>query len=186
MARTPVSLVGLVVVVFVCGVGFAALKYADERWARGIIALTLILLTMGIAFALLGRGRARAVWAAFSLLVGIYLLVSLGPLRDRCPDLPTSRWLEQVRPRIHKNTNHQTLISRSQFDMSYSAWAEAHPDAEEARLSFDPEDPTNARLVWITTEKAPFQRIGHGLIALAIGYVGSSLLALLMGLRTLD
>lgn len=83
MRRFRVSISGLLGLVAVAAVGFAAIRIATPAWAGALYSLTFFLLVaslLGIGF---GRGPRRVFWIGFALLGWSYILLHYVPWNGR-------------------------------------------------------------------------------------------------------
>src|SRR6516165_8500643 len=87
----------LMAYVFVTAVGLSAIRNANEFWATVLTIVALASVCGAVLGAILLRGRERAWWLGFAVLGGVYLLVSLSPLRYR---LGTTHLLEYVHAKV--------------------------------------------------------------------------------------
>jgi hypothetical protein len=87
----------LMAFVLVTAVGLSAIRNANEFWAAVLTIAALACVCGAVLGAILLRGRERAWWLGFAVLGGVYLLVSLSPLRYR---LGTTHLLEYVHAKV--------------------------------------------------------------------------------------
>ncbi len=57
----------LMVLVFFVGVGFAALRNANEFWASAMFTVAIITVSIALAVAALSKGKARVAWAGYAV-----------------------------------------------------------------------------------------------------------------------
>jgi hypothetical protein len=79
MRKLRFNIANLRAVVFILGVGFAALRDSSDLWESGIFTLTLAALLISIPLAVYRLGSRRAFWLGFALFGWIYLGLSLVP-----------------------------------------------------------------------------------------------------------
>ena len=91
-------------------VGLAALRNANELWARVMMMLAVGLVCVAGLWAILLRGRERAWWLGFAVLGCAYLSVSLSPLRSR---LSTTHLLEYVHAKVVSSSIATFEVSRA-------------------------------------------------------------------------
>lgn len=85
------SISHLIRLVFLCGVGFAALRSPTMFWESGLLMLLILTLAFAIVRAIVTTDRQRASSAGFAVFGCLYLAVALiPPLGTR---LPTTQWL---------------------------------------------------------------------------------------------
>jgi hypothetical protein len=96
------SIFGLMGFVLASGVGFAALRDANEAWASLMGLVTLALLGVAALGVVHGRGRGRAWWLGFLLFGGGYHCLAAGPwVADQVrPTLPTTHLLYFVHIKV--------------------------------------------------------------------------------------
>ena len=114
MRRLRFTLAQLMAVVFVIGIGFAALRHADWFWASATYHLAIMMVGTAVIGAVTRKGRSRATWAGFAVFGSIYLagavsrvparLGSLLEIRPRC-QVPIRRHLlhesQKIKPILH-------------------------------------------------------------------------------------
>ena len=79
MKRIRFNIANLLVIIFVLGVGFAAVREATDLWDAGIFTLTLVFLSVSVLLAIHRRESGRAFWIGFALFGWIYLGLTLVP-----------------------------------------------------------------------------------------------------------
>jgi len=77
--------------VLVCAVGLAALRNANELWARVMMMVAVALVGVAVLWAILLRGRERAWWLGFAVLGATYLFARKKPTAPASPRLPRIR-----------------------------------------------------------------------------------------------
>jgi hypothetical protein len=100
MRHLRISIGGLMALVILAGVGFAALRSASELGASLLFTLALGLLATAILGAMFRRGRQQAFWAGFALFGLGSMLLGFGPWADTAirPRLLTTRLSHQLYP----------------------------------------------------------------------------------------
>lgn len=103
MRRFRLSIAGLLVVVAVAAVGFAAIRVASAAWSGALYSLTFFLLIgslLGIGF---GRGTRRTFWIGFAALGWGYVVLHYVPWNGRYlgPYLLAPNLFEELYDRIH-------------------------------------------------------------------------------------
>ena len=73
------SIRGLMFVIVLMGIGFAALRYPTPLWANVWYSLTLASLTLAVPAAVYRRGVQRAFWVGFAACGWVYFLLALAP-----------------------------------------------------------------------------------------------------------
>jgi hypothetical protein len=76
MRRFRFTIAHLLLLVFFCGVGFAALRSASQLWANAWFSAALATLTVAVLAAVYRRGRRRAFWVGFASCGWVYLLLA--------------------------------------------------------------------------------------------------------------
>jgi hypothetical protein len=165
-----VSIAALLAVVACCAIAFAALRFASGTWAAVMLMVVLAILATAVFRAIFQRGPQRAFWLGLALFGGVSVVLLLAPwvgprLRAR---LPTTRLLDQLYPHVHLDSEESATIPRGTFDESFSAWAEAHPSAVLTTLVHS----SPVQIYWVTPAREAFGRIGHLILALALGVAG--------------
>ena len=185
----------LMAVVLMSAVGLAALRNANELWATVMTMVALAFVCVAVLWAMLLRGRERAWWAGFALLGGVYLFVSLSPLRNR---RSTTRSLEYVHAKVADTSIATFDVSR--FDQNSVSFRIVTTDGEvrertvansvysytpgqDLLISMAPLNRWRATLPGAANFDA-FQRIGHSLFALLAGLVGGTIAAWFYARRT--
>jgi hypothetical protein len=112
------SLAGLMGLVVVAGVGFAALRSASELWFSALLTLLLLALPASALGIILGRGGGRAASLGFLVLGTSYLLLAFCPgiAPDVRPHLLTSHLLDALFPRMHPEPDQQVLYASQSSD----------------------------------------------------------------------
>ena len=79
MNRLRFTLAQLMAVVLFIGLGFAALRNADDFWASVTYTLAFLMISVAALAALARKGRVRLVWAGFAMFGWARLLVGALP-----------------------------------------------------------------------------------------------------------
>jgi hypothetical protein len=127
MTRLRFTIAQSMIVVLVVGLGFAALRNADEFWASTSYTLAITMITVAVVGALSQKGRARASWIGFAVFGWTYLLVvqlppwpiggfGFGPI-DK-PVLLIEWGIAQLQPYIHPTAGGSGLIRYEQVSLS--------------------------------------------------------------------
>jgi hypothetical protein len=82
MTRPRLTIAQGMAVVLLVGLGFAALRNANDFWAIATFNLAIFLNSTALVAAIVRRGRARAAWTGFAVFGWAYLLVDLLPDRS--------------------------------------------------------------------------------------------------------
>jgi len=91
---------GLMAVVLVAAIGFAALANPNESWAGVLLLLAYGLLGLAILGAVVGRQAARAWWLGGAVFEWGYLQMASGPWGSLSRKLPTRTLLEILRAKL--------------------------------------------------------------------------------------
>lgn len=78
--RRRVSILGLMGLILLMGLGFAALRSASAFWASFLFTLAYLMVTASTIAAIASPGRERASWAGFAVACGGHLALVFGPL----------------------------------------------------------------------------------------------------------
>jgi hypothetical protein len=73
-----VTIAGLLGLILLLGIGFAALRSPSWLWANALLSCAVALVVFAVIAAIELRGPARAFWRAFAICGGCYLLLSAG------------------------------------------------------------------------------------------------------------
>lgn len=79
MTRLRFSIAQSMAVVLFVGLGFAALRNADENWASATYTLAIVMIAAAPIGAFARRGTARIGWAGFAIFGWTYLLINQLP-----------------------------------------------------------------------------------------------------------
>ena len=178
----------------VAAVGLAALRNANELWARVMTMLALGLVCVAGLWAILLRGRERAWWLGFAVLGCAYLSVSLSPLRSR---LGTTHLLEYVHAVAVKSSIATFEVSRADQSSTLYRVVMSDGTANSKTVSNSVYNSTRGEAILATMEPAnrwrsalpgaanhdEFLRIGHSLFALLAGSLGGTVAVWCWGKR---
>jgi hypothetical protein len=90
----------ILILIFVLGVGFAALRESSDIWDSGVFTLALGALLISIQLAIHRTGKRRAFWLGFALFGAAYLVLSLvPPIGARLITTKTLAYLDSKVPR---------------------------------------------------------------------------------------
>jgi hypothetical protein len=173
----------LMAFVLVTAVGLSALRNANAFWATVLTIVALASVCGAVLGASLLPGRERAWWLGFAVLGGVYLLVSLSPLRYR---LGTTHLLEYVQAKVEDIPIATFEISRFERDSVLfrivTTLGEVREQTVDNRVytathgqgllvSMAPPNRWRSLLPGAANFDA-FQSVGHSLFALLAGLVG--------------
>ncbi len=191
------SILGLMGFILVVGVGFAALRDANDVWASIMGLATLALLGIAVLAVVYGQGRSRAWWLGLALFCGVYHFLAAAPwvAEQVRPKLPSTLLLDYVHSRV---VGAATGASTVFFTMNSAPpgsvqWLAANgpnpsgstyqalvmqPTANVTAAAFQgsPGGPVSLRLARFLPGAAnyeQFQRVGHSLTAILIGVIGA-------------
>lgn len=146
------SIAGLMGVVVVCGLGFAALRTDSPIWAHATLSLTLLALLTAILGAAIRRGRSRAFWLGFAVFGWTYLVLAIGPWfkTEISPHLPTTDMVNYLQGHIK-----QFPPGSIRHDNNLWVW-----------------DPATQKWAYLGQESERFDRTAHSLGALLVAVLG--------------
>jgi hypothetical protein len=182
MRNLRFNIASLLVVILVLGVGFAALRQADETWESGLFSLLLVSLLAAVLMSIHRSQAKRAFWIGFALCGWVYLGLSLVPSVES--RLVTTKALAYVDSKVRARSwavfyIRQPATGSGAFGNWYRRLAFS---ADGRRLAASGNgtvriwDAATGRLLsgWSgTTEN--FIRIGHSLFALLAAWLGGLL-----------
>jgi hypothetical protein len=167
----------LILIVFL-GVGFAALRQANDLWDRGLFTLTLGVLLVSVLLAIHRHEGRRAFWIGFALFGWVYLgLTSIPTIESRLLTTQALAYLDSLLP--------GRPLAITGLDWSSSPTGQGQAIGS---LAFSPQgnlvagggqswvgiwDASSGRLLGAvggTTQD--FVRIGHSLLALVLAWLG--------------
>ena len=97
MNRLRLTIANLMIVVLFVGLGFAALRNANEFWASATFTLAILAVSTAVVVAGARKGRARMTWFGFAVFGGASLLIWLSTCQTidfsmNAPPLPLITW----------------------------------------------------------------------------------------------
>ena len=170
------NIAGLIVFILICGVAFAALKEASDRWEQGVFNLTLLALITAVLLAIHRTGARRAFWLGFALFGGCYLgFSSIPPIESR---LVTSQGLSY----LHSKLPGQPAQTVALWITTNSPAGTTNAPTKTLRVTTDA---TGSGRVWALSSGSllstwgssteNFVKIGHSLVALVLAWIGALL-----------
>jgi hypothetical protein len=146
------------------GLTLGALREAAPGWDTAALAVGWALVAVATSGAAWGDRRRRPGRAAFAAAGALLLALPARP--GVRAGGPLERALDAAHPRLCRPREHVAQLPRDRFDESYSAWAEAHPDAEGVTLgvAFDAGGSLMS-VAWRTPTRDAFQGVGHAAAA---------------------
>jgi WD40 repeat protein len=174
--RIRFNIAGLLVLVLILGVGFAALRESNELWDSGLFTLTLTVLLISILLAIHRIDARRAFWIGFVLLGCSYLGLSLlPPLESR---LITTKALTHLDSKVPGRTQSffTSHVPANQVVRAVAFSPDGRQLATSSLGTVKVWDAATGRLLggWAGTTE-DFVRIGHSLITLLAGWLGGLL-----------
>jgi len=180
MRRIRFNIASLLAVIFVVGVGFAALRESSDLWESGLFTVTLGSLLISILLAVHRPESRRAFWIGFALFGWIYLGLTLMPsIESRLITTKALTYLDSKVPgrssrvaiRFHRSLSAspsnpvQNLVIDGDRSLLFSSSA-----------SLQIWDKATGKWLggWTGTTQN-FVRIGHSLFALLVGWLGGQL-----------
>jgi hypothetical protein len=169
--RYRYSIRGLMLLIVMLAVAFAALRYPSPFWANAWFSMALAGVTLAIPAAIGSAGGDRAFWSGFAVCGWVYFVMSLAPGIDRetSPQLLTTTILDVGSPYI---------IEKSYLVKAYIKYFDA-PSAPETPTPWQawnlPEimQAETWRLGYATLHCPSFYlRIGHAAFCLLAAYFG--------------
>ncbi len=79
MTRPRTTIAQLMAIVFYLGIGFAALRNADDFWASATYTLSIFVISAALLGALIRKGTRRPTWIGFAVFGWAYLVVGRLP-----------------------------------------------------------------------------------------------------------
>ena len=97
MNRLRLTIANLMIVVLSVGLGFAALRNADEFWASATYTLAILAVSAAVVVAVARKGQARLTWLGFAMFGGASLLIWLSTSETidhsmNGPPVPVMTW----------------------------------------------------------------------------------------------
>ena len=182
MRRFRFHIGSLLILVLLLGVGFAALREANDLWDGIVLTAALCVLLVSVLYAIHRRDERRAFWLGFALVgwgyLGLIAIPSiearllttraLAYLDSKVPGRPITYMVQPWGGPINNSGQGVTAVA---FSPQGNLLAGSTNSA-----SWNVYSTTTGKLVWSgggTTEN--FLRIGHSLFALILAWVGGKL-----------
>ncbi len=169
-----VTIAGLMLVVAVCALGAAAIKYSSNGIADTVFTLALCAVIYGASEALFDQpGPSRAFWRGFALFGGIYLALCFAPGFTTAvrPLLLTTRLLQGVETYVG-GAEPSILLLYSLEPIFQSTVGSATPPPSQT-LFVGGSASVSTPIVFAAFDA--FERTGHGLLSLAFAFLGGFL-----------
>jgi hypothetical protein len=189
MTRFRFNIASLLVIIFILGVGLAALRESSEVWQSALFTLTIGVLLVSALFAIHRTEMRRAFWIGFALFGSAYLGLSLVPsIESR---LITTRALAFLDSKISRSFPLTIIDFDNDGSMDLLVANNSQPmslDVNNGNGTFqDVTSATGSNTSWVlnalavaspkgssgTTES--FVQIGHSLLALIAAFLGGLL-----------
>lgn len=165
MQRPRVSIAGLMGLVVLVSIAFAALRNPTTLWASIIFTLTVGLLSAAIVGAILGRGSPRATWIGFAVFGWVYMAFSFGPVPNsngvKAPPFATALVYSFLKTYEMEKANRRWVAVESR-------------DPQDEAVSLSPPPPVAFPRVLRPVDLMDLRRIVHSLGAIVFGLVGSA------------
>ncbi|HEV3164637.1 MAG TPA: hypothetical protein VGZ22_11465 [Isosphaeraceae bacterium] len=159
MTRFRTSILAVMILIAITGIGMAALTHPTATWDAGLLTATaIVLLSAGVAAGLL-RGPRRAFWVGFTVFGLGYLLLSASP--EIRPRLLTTSALDYLFPMVVRQPDMTPQeVTQLEFARALKRWAEG------------PANPSSSPALDFTGLYRDFMQIGHTLVALLFAALG--------------
>jgi hypothetical protein len=169
------SIRGLMVVIVLLGIGFAALRYPTPFWTNVWYSFTVASLTLAVPAAVYRRGEQRAFWVGFAACGWVYYLLALAPWLEREAgfQLVTTTMLDLMAPHIVQ-TDYLVRGYVGGFNPQYSP---VQPTPWQVwNLPEFPPDNAWHKVGYVTlVSPGLYLRIGHAFCCLLIALVGGGI-----------
>jgi hypothetical protein len=165
MHRFRFNIAGLIVLILICGIAFAALKESNDPWEHGVFSLALLALVTSVLLAIHRTGARRAFWLGFALFGGCYVGFSLiPPIESRLVSSQALSYIHSKLPRQSAPALSLTVIA------SGTSVLNIQPQPVTLTVNSD-----HFRLIQWGSSTENFVRIGHSLLALLLAWLGALL-----------
>jgi hypothetical protein len=187
MRNLRFNIAGLLLVIFVLGIGFAALRVSDDLWESSIFTLTLGMLLVSILLGVHRSGSKRAFWIGFALFGWGYLALAQVPsIESRLLTTKGLAYLDSKVPgrppnpaKLLLGTIRSAGSCNQIQDVAFAAGLKVSTGSDRVVRVWDVA--TGKLLTGWTGTTENFIRIGHSLLALLIGWLGGRLSRRLSG-----
>ena len=179
MPKLRYNIANLLTIIFVLGVGFAALRESNDLWDSGVFTLTIGVLLISILLAVHRIDSRRAFWIGFALFGWAYLGLSLVPsIESRLITTKALAYLDSKVPGrsmvLYHVINTRTGPGTGNDRVTWAVGGIRTATAGQGQVMLW--DAATGKLLsgWSgTTEN--FIRIGHSLFALLAAWIGGQL-----------
>ena len=166
------SIRGLMVVIVLLCLAFAALRFPTPFWANVWYSVTVAALTLAVPAAVYRRGEQRAFWVGFATCGWLYFVLALAPWfqTEVGFQLATTTVLDVLAPHVVQ-TDYLVQGYMGGFNPQYEP-AELTPWQAWNVPEFPPDKPW--RMVGYVTLHCPglYLRIGHAVFCMALAFLG--------------
>jgi hypothetical protein len=182
MPKLRFNIGNLLTIIFVLGVGFAALRESNDLWESGVFTLTIGLVLISILFAVHRTESRRAFWTGFALFGWVYLGLSLIPsIESRLITTKALAYLDSKVPGRYLEVSIGEDWGSGSAPPNNQAQKVAILGEGNQAISSIPGQVKTWHFPARTTfggwrgTKVNFIRIGHSLFALLVGWLGGQL-----------
>ena len=179
MRRFRFNIANLVTIIFILGVGLAALRESSDLWDSGVFTLTIGVLLISILLAAHRTESRRAFWIGFALFGWVYLGLSLVPsIESR---LMTTKGLHYLDSKVPGR-----YLEISIIEVSGSGSGPSNNQVQNVAILEEGKQQVSSIPGQVKTWQVPartafsgwrgtkenFIRIGHSIFALIMGWLG--------------
>jgi hypothetical protein len=166
------SIRGLMVMIVLLCIAFAALRYPTPLWANVWYSMSVASITLAVPAAIYRRSEQRAFWVGFAICGWVYFILALAPWMqgEAGFQLVTTTILDLMAPHIVQ-TDYLVRSYIGGFNPQY-ALGQPTPWQVWNLPEFPPENPWH-RVGYVTlTSPGLYLRIGHAYFCVLIAFVG--------------
>jgi hypothetical protein len=175
MTHFTFSIRGLMVVIVLLCVAFAALRFPTPLWANVWFSLTVATLTLAVPAAIYRRGTQRAFWLGFAVCGWVYFMLALSPWfqGEGGFQLASTTILDVMSPHIvRKDDLLRNYVGG--FNPQYAP-VERTPWQAWNLPEFPPENPWH-RVGYVTLiSPGVYLRIGHAFFCILVAFLGGGI-----------
>jgi hypothetical protein len=180
MPKLRFNIAGLLVVILVLGVGFAALRESSDLWESGLFTAMIGILLVSVLLAIYRKGLTRAFWLGFALFGWSYLVLAVVPaINARLITTKVLAYLDSVME-LRGTSAVGVLYSDAwsqnrQVQSAVFGWRSQQRVANGQGQEWIVDASPGQLVVAFRGSSANFIRIGHSLLALLIAWLGGLL-----------